>query len=222
MSPIPDTRISLILRLAAAEDVEAWREFAAIYAPAVFALARSRGLQAADAEDLIQELLLAVARMASRWQPDPERARFRTWLFRVARNLLADHFARRQLVAVSVVDDNVLATEAQGVSQSLHVQHQQELDEAYQFEIRRAIFHRASERVRARISQTTWEAFQATAIEDAPIATVSLRLGISIGSIYVARSRVMKLLRQEVDRLENANADPAQPSSISRYTGSSA
>lgn len=66
MSRFPETRISLILRLAAAQDVEAWREFTAIYAPAVYATARRRGLQSADAEDFIQELLLAVARAAGR------------------------------------------------------------------------------------------------------------------------------------------------------------
>ena len=75
MSPIPDTRISLILRLAAAEDVEAWREFAAVYAPAVLALARRRGLQAADAEDFLQELLLAVARAAGQTGPGQMRQR---------------------------------------------------------------------------------------------------------------------------------------------------
>lgn len=197
MSPIPDTRISLILRLAAAEDVEAWREFAAVYAPAVMALARRRGLQAADAEDFLQELLLAVARAAGRWQPDHSRARFRTWLYRVARNLLADHFQRRASMIASQADG--LEPAAEPVDGSLPGER---LDEEFQLEYRRAQFHRAAQLVRQRVSAATWEAFAATAIDGVPVAAVASRLGISPGNVYVARSRVMKLLRQEVEHLQ--------------------
>lgn len=206
MAPFPDTRISLILRLAAAEDVEAWREFAAIYAPAVFAMARRRGLQAADAEDFLQELLLAVARAAGRWQPDENRARFRTWLYRVARNLLADHFARRSALAASQSQsqtDQAEVADRGGFDESI----QQE----FELEYRRALFHRAAQQVRERVSELTWEAFAATAIDAVPVAAVAGRLGISPGSIYVARSRVMKLLRQEVERLQGSEGTRARP-----------
>ena len=219
MSPFPDTRISLILRLAAAEDVEAWREFAAVYAPAVFALARRRGLQPADAEDFLQELLLAVARAAGRWQPDKSRARFRTWLYRVARNLLADHFARRAAMAASQSHCQNLQTEPADRSGP-----DESLDAEFELEYRRALFYRAAQLVRERVSELTWDAFSATAIDAVPVAAVSARLGMSPGSIYVARSRVMKLLRHEVERLqrtlvhENAAekaAEPAQPATRS-------
>lgn len=205
MSPFPDTRISLILRLAAAEDVEAWREFAAVYAPAVFALARRRGLQPADAEDFLQELLLAVARAAGRWQPDNSRARFRTWLYRVARNLLADHFARRAAAAPVQTDAPTSAGQLVG-----RVESDPSVDAEFELEYRRALFHRAAALVRQRVSEVTWEAFAATAIDAVPAGAVSSRLGISTGNVYVARSRVMKLLRQEVERLECAdNGEPA-------------
>lgn len=194
MAPFPETRISLILRLAAADDAQAWREFAGLYAPAVYALAQRRGLQAADAEDFVQELLIAVARAAGRWQPDHGRARFRTWLFRVAMNLLADHFrnhARLHATADHAAVEQVEAAQATNLVSDFEV------------EYRRAMFHRAAERIRARVSEATWRAFELTAVHDVPAAAVSLQLGISIGSVYVARSRTMQLLRQEIEQLES-------------------
>ena len=64
VAKFPETRVSLILRLSEPADVLAWQEFAEIYTPALLATARRRGLQAADAEDLTQEVLFAVARSA--------------------------------------------------------------------------------------------------------------------------------------------------------------
>jgi RNA polymerase sigma factor (sigma-70 family) len=95
MPEFPETRVSLILRLGEAEDVRAWQEFAGIYGPALYRLALRRGLQSADAEDVAQEILFAVARAIERFQPDPTQAKFRTWLSRIARNLLADFCAGR-------------------------------------------------------------------------------------------------------------------------------
>ncbi|MGN6547536.1 MAG: RNA polymerase sigma factor [Aureliella sp.] len=198
MSRFPETRISLILRLAAADDVEAWREFAVVYAPAVYALARSRGLQAADAEDFVQELLLAVAQAAGRWRPDSSRASFRTWLFRVARNLFVDHYQSVRRTATHAVGGEDLAVDELAATSCA----ESELEQLFELEYRRALFHRAACLVRKRVEELTWAAFQATAIDAIPAATASSQLGLSIGSVYVARSRVMKMLRSEIERLE--------------------
>ncbi len=198
MAQFPETRISLIIRLAAANDVDAWREFAELYAPAVFSLARMRGLQTADAEDFVQELLLAVARAATRWQPDGERARFRTWLYAVSKNLLADHFSKRLAQQFVANDVDVHDTSNANCLASQSV----DLEQQFDLEYRRATFQRAAKVVRERVQATTWQAFEATAVHDEPAESVARRVGLSVGSVYVARSRVLKLIRQEVELLE--------------------
>ena len=81
-----ETRPSLLLRIRDASDRDAWQEFTSIYRPAIVRMARLRGLQNADAEDLAQQVLISVAEAIAGWKHDPDRARFRTWLNRVTHN----------------------------------------------------------------------------------------------------------------------------------------
>ena len=71
MDEVPDTRPSLLVRLCDPEDECAWTEFTAIYSPLIYRLACRKGFQDADAQDLVQEVLRAVAAAIERWDPDP-------------------------------------------------------------------------------------------------------------------------------------------------------
>src|SRR4029079_1988400 len=91
MNQSPETRASLLLRIRDAQDHLAWTDFIDIYAPLIHAYSRNRGLQDADAADVTQEVLRAVAVHAERFDYDPARGSFRGWLFRVTLNKLRDH-----------------------------------------------------------------------------------------------------------------------------------
>jgi RNA polymerase sigma-70 factor (ECF subfamily) len=83
---IPETRDSLLIRVADARDQAAWEQFARIYWPVVYNVARMRGLQDADAQDVAQQVLLSVSKALPTWERRDESTRFRHWLCHMARN----------------------------------------------------------------------------------------------------------------------------------------
>src|SRR3954454_2266378 len=94
MTECPPTRPSLLVRLRDRRDGQAWGQFVDLYAPLVYGFVRKQGLQDADAADLTQDVLLAVANAVGRLEYDPGRGTFRGWLFTVVRNRLRNHRAR--------------------------------------------------------------------------------------------------------------------------------
>jgi RNA polymerase sigma factor (sigma-70 family) len=196
MHEIPNTRSSLLVRLRKPHDEQAWAEFVEIYEPLVYRLARQRGLQDADARELCQEVFVAVSSAIERWQPDPARARFRTWLFRIARNLIVHALVARRRHPPGTGDSNFCDL--------LEQQPAPDSEEASGFELeyRQQLLTWAAERVRGQFHDTTWEAFWLTSAEGQEVQQVAARLGMSAGAVYVARSRVMARLRETIEKLE--------------------
>src|SRR5689334_7523543 len=85
-SHAPVTRCSLLLRIRNAEDQRAWEEFVEIYTPLIYSFCRQRGLQDADSADVAQEVMRAVSRAIGGFEFQPERGRFRSWLFVITRS----------------------------------------------------------------------------------------------------------------------------------------
>jgi RNA polymerase sigma-70 factor (ECF subfamily) len=193
MDESPATRRSLIVKLRDPADEAAWREFLTLYEPLVYRLARRKGLQDADARDLCQEVFRAVAQSIDRWEPD--RGSFRGWLIRIARNLLINFLTRgrnqpRGSGSTSVQD--LLEVEPAADPSATAV---------FDAEYRRRLFRWAAEDVRREFTPRTWQAFWRTAVEDGSPRAVAAELGLSIGAVYIARSRVLARLRRRVEQL---------------------
>lgn len=197
MLDAPPTRASLLVRIRDGRDQEAWRQFVQVYAPVVYGFARKRGLQDADAADVMQDVLRSVASAAERLRYDPARGSFRGWLYTVARNKIFNFLdAARHRLGRGSGDS--------GVREKLEAQPEPELGlaAAWEEEYERSLAAVAMRRVQAEVKPNTWQAFWQTAVEGRPAQEVSKATGLSVGAIYVARSRVLARLREEAQRLK--------------------
>ena len=200
MTGSPDTRASLIVRLRRSEDVDAWGEFVDIYQPLIFRVAKKHGLQDADASEVAQEVLTRVARAIDRWDPDPNRGTFRGWLYRITRNLTIEFLRgdkRRPLTQDNSAVERAIenhAADSNGESRE------------FQMEYERQMFAWAAEQIETQFQSNTWQAFWLTAVKHQPVESVAKQLGMTRGAVYIARSRVMAKLKEQIQlRMNETN-----------------
>jgi RNA polymerase sigma factor (sigma-70 family) len=207
MAEPPLTRVTLLARIRDGRDADAWREFVHLYGPVVYRFARNRGLQDADAADLMQDVLRSVARNAPRMEYDPKRGTFRGWLYTVTRNKIYNFLSAQRnrprgtgdADAQERLDSTPARDEGGGP------------DAEWEKEYQRRISARAMEKVKDEFQAATWQAFWQTAVEGKAAAEVGVVLKMTAGAVYVAKSRVLARLRDEVQKMmededETANA----------------
>lgn len=191
---LPDTRQSLLLQVRSPKNRQAWEEFSDIYRPVIFRLARQKGLQTSDAEDLTQQVLLNVAKAIDNWEPDPERAKFRTWLRKVADNAILNAITRKrpdQPTGGDTLHSALTDQPADGPD-----------SEVLRTEYRREVFVQVAQQIRSEFTEATWQSFWLTTVDGMDIDDVAKELARTRGSVYASRSRVMKRLRQKVEEFD--------------------
>jgi RNA polymerase sigma-70 factor (ECF subfamily) len=200
MVEAPLTRASLLVRIRDGRDQEAWRQFVQLYAPVVYGFARKRGLQDADAADVMQDVLRSVARAAARLEYDPSRGSFRGWLYTVARNKIINFLeaSRHNPGRGTGGDDAHTRLESMADTEWAFA-------ESWDEEYEQNLAALAMQRVRNEVQPATWQAFWQTAVEGKHAREAGSSLGLSAGAVYVARSRVLARLKEEVARLKEAD-----------------
>src|SRR4051812_33361107 len=190
MAEIP-TRASLLVRLRDPRDGAAWRQFVDLYAPLVYGYARKQGLQDADAADLSQEALAAVAGAVGRLEYDPARGSFRNWLFTVVRHKLSNwHRSQKNRTFGSGDTATHRLLEQCPLPQTE--------DAAWEAEWEQSVFAWACEQVRQGVTDITWQAFWRTAMDGQPTRQVADDLGLTTTAVYLARRRVLARLKELV------------------------
>ncbi len=191
---VPETRPSLLLRIRDPRDRQAWQDFSDLYRPVVCQMARHHGLQPADAEDLAQQVLIAISHAIERYEPENGQAKFRTWLKTIARRSIINALTRG------------FRDRGEGGSIALDLLHGQpdagEQTQSLMMQYRREVFAVAAKQIREEFQADTWDAFWRSVVVGEPIDSVARALGRSKGSVYTARSRVMKRLKDKVRELD--------------------
>lgn len=196
MPEFPETSESLIVQVRDPSNRAAWEQFEQLYRPVIFRIARAKGLQHADALDLVQKVLISVSSAIERFEKQHEGVRFRNWLGRITRNAILKALSRQP------------RDRASGSSEVLDVLSEiaadPETEALINLEYRRELFQRAAQRVRSQSEEVTWLAFEMTELQQVSIERTAAILQVSTGSVYAARSRVMRRIRNTVLQLEES------------------
>jgi RNA polymerase sigma-70 factor (ECF subfamily) len=182
------TRASLLLRIRERDNSQAWSEFVRLYRPILLTYARARGLAQHDAEDVAQHCLALIYRKIDRFDYDPRRGRFRSWLRRMVNNRVSNVLARRREIT-----DRADALDLQGREASpVETWDRIWLTEHLRF---------CCERVRRRVQPSTYEAFRRVAVEGQTVHDVCHALALTPNQVYLAKCRVTQHLRELMTEL---------------------
>jgi len=176
-----ETRTTLLLRLKDADDQTAWRTFDRLYRPMIVGYACSRGLDPNDAEDVAQECVQAVLAKIGEYE---HLASFKTWLRSITEKKICDLFRLRKRHVRA--ETSILAA---------RVDEQLTPPEEWERHWWAAHLRHCAEAVRHEISDTTYAAFVAYAIEEQPADAVAVKLGMTRSQVYVAKHRVLDRIR---------------------------
>jgi RNA polymerase sigma-70 factor (ECF subfamily) len=194
MSESTATPPSLLQRVQA-NDAAAWERLVGLYAPLVYGWCRAWDLQDQDVADVFQEVFQAVAAHVRDFRKDTK-GTFRGWLRAITRNKVHDHFRR-----LGREPGGVGGTEAQQRLDQLPGPAPPEEDSAAETDAERGLFRRALELIRGDFEERTWQAFWQTTVEGRSPKDVAADLSMTSGAVRVAKSRVLRRLRQELGDL---------------------
>jgi RNA polymerase sigma factor (sigma-70 family) len=194
------TRRSLVERLADWGDRKRWQEFFDTYWKLIYSAARKSGLTDAEAQEVVQETVITVAKKIDKLNYDPAIGSFKGWLLQITRWRIADQFRKREPEGEKCPhsqDDSLTAT-IERVPDSRIV----DLDAVWEAEWQDNLLEAAIARVKKKIDPKQFQVFDCYARKEWPAQKVARRLRVSIGQVYLARHRVAALLKKEIKALE--------------------
>jgi RNA polymerase sigma-70 factor (ECF subfamily) len=189
-----ETPSSLLERLRSPGDDPAWERLVALYGPTVEGWCRRAGLSAEEAADVRQDVFRAVVGGIAAFRRDRPGDSFRGWLYATTRNRVIDFRRRaaRQPRAAGGTDAH---------DRLLELPAEESCDSAAGDADTRGLYERCVGLIRSEFEERTWRAFWGVAVDDRPAAEVAAELGMTPGAVYIAKSRVLRRLRDEFGEL---------------------
>lgn len=200
--PIP-TRGSLLKRLRNWEDQESWRAFFDTYWRLIYNFSIRSGLTHEEAQETVQDTVVAVARSIGRFEYEPRVCRFKSWLLSVTRSKIANQLARRARQPAGWTDPASGQSEETPLLNRLPDERTDPLENTWDEEWQKNLMDTAIQRVKSRVSIEQFQMFDLFVLKGWPAGEVARTLGVTLGHIYVAKHRVSKLIRKEIQALES-------------------
>lgn len=196
------TRKSLLGRLKDWEDNASWRDFFDTYWKLIYGFAIQRGLSHEESQEVVQETVVAVAKSIGKFNYDPQVCSFKTWLLGVTRSKIANQFARRARHRPNAGGGSPDGSSTTGQVNRIPDEQAGEWDKAWNAEWQKNLMEAAINRVKRRVAIEQYQMFDLFVLKQWPASDVAKTLGVTIGHVYVAKHRISKLIRKEVEALE--------------------
>ena len=195
------TRQTLLSRLKDWDDQESWREFFNTYWKLIFGVAVRAGLTEAEAQDVVQETILSVAKTMPNFKYDPGKCSFKTWLQHLTRKRIADQFRKRNPADAA---DKRHAEESAAVEALDRAEDGLacDLEAIWAEEWQNNLLDAALDKVKVRVNPRQYQMFFLYVVKKLPLREVTRTLEVSAGQVYLAKHRISMLVRAEVRNLE--------------------
>ncbi|HXX41765.1 MAG TPA: sigma-70 family RNA polymerase sigma factor [Chthoniobacterales bacterium] len=194
------TRRSLVDRLANWNDQQRWQEFFDTYWKLIYSAARQSGLTDAEAQEVVQETIITVAKKIDKLKYDPAIGSFKGWLLQITRWRIVDQFRKREpgnARRPPLTDERLTATiERVPDGQSV------DLDALWEKEWQQNLFEAAIARVKKKVDPKQFQIFDCYVRKEWPAQKVASQLRVNVGQVYLTRHRVSALLKKEIRALE--------------------
>jgi RNA polymerase sigma factor (sigma-70 family) len=197
------TRQSLVERLADWNDRKRWQQFFDSYWRLIHRAARNAGLTESEAQEVVQETLITVAKKIDRLKYDPALGSFKGWLLNITRWRIADQFRKRKRAGEQSTktgrDERETAT-IERIADPAGF----DLDAAWDEEWRSNLLQAATARVKRKVSAKQYQIFDCYVLKQWPVQKVAKELRVSVAQVYLAKHRLSALLKREVTKVERA------------------
>ena len=196
------TRRSLISRLKNWDDHDGWREFFQTYWKLIYSVAIKSGLTDTEAEDVVQETVVTVAKTMDTFRYEREKCRFKTWLMRITRMRIVDQFRKRgPEFARGGRGDSETGT---GTVERIPDPAVAVAETVWDSEWQKNLVDAAMDRVKRRVKPEHYQIFYLSAVKELGTTQVARSMGVSVAQVYLVKHRVAAQVKMEIQRLEKS------------------
>jgi RNA polymerase sigma factor (sigma-70 family) len=192
------TRYSLLSRLQNWDDNDSWKDFFDTYWRLIYSVALKSGLTEAEAQDVVQETIISVAKNIQKFKRERKLGSFKGWLKNITRWRIADQLRKRQMARVDEREEKSERWNAEEIPDAADENSESVWEQEWQSNLLEA----AMERVKHRVKEEHYQMFDFYAVRQWPASKVAQTLGVSAARVYLAKHRVAALIRKEVRMLE--------------------